>query len=548
MKNGTRRGAKLLATLGVVGALGLSACTSSSSSSTSAQAAAPGSTALTSSTVIPVDEGTPKNGGTLLFGVDAEPASLNPVSGNFSMQNELVANSMLEPLMMFDKDQKAQPYLAESMTPENLASKWIIKIKPNITFHDGSKLDATAVKANLEAQKAGIASIANKVVSGFVVVDPLTVEVDMTQPWASYPSELAAQQGLMISPASISAPDSGTHPVGTGPFQFERWDRGNKLVVKKYANYWQAGKPHLDGIEFRFLPDPASRSEALQSADINMMWTDSTQAITQYAGKAGYKAIVDSSGDAQSIVLNEATAPFNNINARKAVIYATDNKAITEAMGNGLLQPIDQPFSIRNPYHQDDPHYPAYNLDAATKAAQQYKTETGQDLSFTLTTVQGSDNVTLAQTLQAQWAKAGITAQISAIDQSTMISQVVFGKTQALLQPNFGYPDPDFYYFFWHGSFTAPIGQLSVNFPHIDNPDLNKALDDGRINLVPSIRKEAYNKGVQILNDNFTYVWIYRYVSALVAADNVHGLAQAEQVGFSNTSAKGWYADLWLGS
>jgi ABC-type transport system substrate-binding protein len=66
------------------------------------------------------------------------------------------------------------------------------------------------------------------------------------------------------------------------------------------------------------------------------------------------------------------------------------------------------------------------------------------------------------------------------------------------------------------------------------------------VNLIPEKRKEAYNKATQILNDNFVYVWIYRYVAALVAADNVHGLAQAEQVGFANLAAKPWYQDLWL--
>ena len=67
-----------------------------------------------------------------------------------------------------------------------------------------------------------------------------------------------------------------------------------------------------------------------------------------------------------------------------------------------------------------------------------------------------------------------------------------------------------------------------------------------RINLIPQKRKEAYDKATQLLNDGSAYVWIYRYVAALVAANNVHGLAQAEQAGFANLSSRPWYQDLWL--
>jgi peptide/nickel transport system substrate-binding protein len=448
--------------------------------------------------------------------------------------------------VVFDKDQKTQPYLAESITPTNLASKWTIKLKPNIKFHDGSPLDAAAVKANLDAQKAGIAAIAMKVIDKINVVDDLTVDVEMSQPWAGFPSLLATQEGYMISPASISAADAETHPVGTGPFMFDSWDRGSKLVTKKNPNYWQAGKPYLDKLEFRVLNDPAARSNALESGEVNMMFTDQPQAIKSYKANSGYKAVIDGSGDAQSIVMNQGSEPFDNINARKALVHATDSAAISESFGDGILTPTDQPFPDRNPYHQKDPHYARFDLEAAKKDVAQYTSETGKPLEFTLTTFTGAANLALAQLLQAQWKQAGITANISANDESTAIGDIITGKTQAVLTPNFGYPDPDFYYAFWHSDFTGPIGSLSINFPHMKYPALDDALVEGRVNLLPDKRKDAYMKATQIINDNFVYVWIYRYIAALVAADNVHGLRQAEQVGFANQASKPWYQDLWL--
>ena len=530
-------------TLLLVVALVASAC----GSGAAAPAAGPaGSEAAGPSTVVPVDEGTPRSGGALVFGIDAEPNGLSPVTNNFATNSHLIMSSMLETLTVFDKDQHAVPYLAESLTPTNLASKWTIKLKPNIKFHDGKPFNAEAVKANLDAYRKGLASIAMKDISAINVIDDLTLDVEMSRPWASFPGFLASQQGYMQSPDAIDAPDASSHPVGTGPFVFDHWDRGSSIVTKKNPNYWQAGKPYLDRLEFRILNDPTSRSQALESGDVNLNFTDEPGTMLTYRNKPGYKEVVDSSGDVQGIVMNQASAPFENANARKALVHATDSAAVTESFGNGILVPTDQPFSEKNPYHQNDSHYAGYDLEAAKKDVAQYTAETGKPLEFTLTTFTGAANLALAQLLQDQWGKAGIKAQIDAEDQSTAIGQIIVGKTQAVLTPNFGYPDPDWQYAFWHSDFTAPVGQLSVNFPHLQDKALDAALDEGRENLIPDKRKEAYNKATQILNDDFAYVWIYRYVAALIAADNVHGLKQAEDAGFSTITSKPWYQDLWL--
>jgi ABC-type transport system substrate-binding protein len=326
----------------------------------------------------------------------------------------------------------------------------------------------------------------------------------------------------------------------------DKWDHGTSIVVKKNPNYWQAGKPYLDQIDFRILNDPAARANALESGEINMMFSDDPQTIASYRNKAGFRDVIDASGDAQSIVMNQAAPPFDNVNARKALVHATDDKAITETFGDGVLTPIDQPFSDKNPYHTTDSHYAGFNLDAAKQDVAQYTAETGQPLNVTLTSFTGAGNLALSQLLQEQWSKAGIKTQISTVDQTTAISDIIFGKTQAVLNPNFGYPDPDWNYVFWHSDFTAPVGQLSVNFGHLKLPDLDQALLQGRVSLVPDQRKAAYGKATQLLNDDFAYVWIYRYVAALVAADNVHGLGPAEQAGFATINSKPYFQDLWL--
>jgi ABC-type transport system substrate-binding protein len=152
----------------------------------------------------------------------------------------------------------------------------------------------------------------------------------------------------------------------------------------------------------------------------------------------------------------------------------------------------------------------------------------------------------MAQILQQQWAQAGIKANINSQEQASAIKDILVGKLQAATGPNFGFPDPDYNYIFWHSSYTGPIGALSINFPHMKSDAVDKGLYTGRVNLVPSIRKDAYQQAVRAMNENNTYVWLYRYVAALIAQNHIHGLGQAEQLGFTGLQFHNWYGNLWV--
>jgi peptide/nickel transport system substrate-binding protein len=498
------------------------------------------------STVVPVDEGTPKTGGTLMFGIDAEPDGLDPTSNELPYDGHLLVSPMLETLTVFDDTGAPKPFLAQSIEPKNLATLWTITLKPNIKFHDGSPLNAEALRANLEAARKGIGGIGLKAIESVTVTGDLTVDVQMNQPWAAFPGLMASQFGYQLAPATLGTPGIATHPVGTGPYVFQSWERGSQLTVKKNPNYWQAGKPYLDGITFRFIPDAASRANALTTGDLDAIVTEQPGDIAQYRAKPDFKTIIEHSGDAEYIFMNQAAAPFDNADARRAVILATDNAALVSTIGGGILQPIDQPFPPGSPYHQDDPHYPHYDLDAAKKAAADYQAEAGKPITFTLTVWSGTTNLQIAQILQEQWQKAGINVDIKSKDQSDAIKDALLGAAQAGMVAGFSFPDPDFNFYLWHSSFTAPVGQLSVNFPHLKNQQLDDTLQVGKVNLVPSLRQDAYKKAVTLLNDGSTYVWLYRIAPALIANNTVRGLRGAETDGFAATTSKSWYADLWL--
>lgn len=494
---------------------------------------------------IPVDEGAPKDGGQLTFGIDAEPDGFDPTASQFAVHSSLIVSSMLESLATFDADKNPKPFLADTIVPNDNAQRWTITIKPNITFQDGAPFNADAVVANLNAERNGIGSIALKPITSVTAIDARTVEVRMSEPWASFPGILSGQGGYQLSPATLGKPETASSPVGTGPFSFERWDRGTAISVKKNPTYWQPGKPHLDGIQFRIITDPDARLNALASGDLTMMVTDKAQTIADYRAKPNYRTIVDANSDAKTVTMNESQPPFDNVDARRAVILATNSEELIDTLGNDLVKTANQPFPDTSPYHHPDSHYPSHDLDAAKRAVQGYTASTGKPLEFSLLAYADPSNQKLAQVLQEQWAQAGIKAQIRSVEQAQAIKDIIFGKFDAFIEQNFGYPDPDFNYLFWHSSFTGAPGTLSVNFPHTKLAALDKVLADGRASLDPQTRQNAYRMAGQILNDNSVYVWLYRYVAAIVAESRVHGLKGAE-AGFATFTSKVWYPDLWL--
>lgn len=528
-------------------ALAASSCKSSAGTTDSGGTAAP----IGQGTAVANDEGKPVAGGKLAFAVDAESDGFNPAASNFALPAYLVGSSMLDSLAAVDRNRQVQPYLAESITSNADATVWTIKVRPGVTFHDGKPCDAEAVAANIRAQKTGIPSLTMKPikdVDGVVVTGPLSLEVRMNQPWAAFEWLLTSQQGMIASKATLTDPDGARHPVGTGPFVFDQWTTGKNLTVKKNPHYWQPGKPYLDSIDYRILTDPQARSDALTAGDVDLIYTNEIGTIADFRNKPGYTEIVDTSGEADFVVLNAGEAPFDNINARKAIALATDQQRLIDVVGNGLLVPTGGVFYDGSPYFTKDDHYPKYDLDAAKAAVAQYTKETGKPLAFTYTALPDVVSQRTAQLLQEMWQAAGAQVTLDGIEQTKFISKLITGQIQATEISNFGLPDPDWNYIFWHSDYTKPIGDLSINFSHTVDPQLDAALDQGRTSTDPAVRQKAYQTVTQRLNDDYAYVWLHRSIGALIGTEKVGGLGYPEQSGFARTDFKPWIADLWVKS
>lgn len=360
----------------------ISACSGSSDGDRSTQTLAPGSVS---------DEGTPKAGGRLIVGIDAESNGWDPARSNFAMAGSMVASAIYDTLLAFDANRQLVPNLAESVTPNEDGTVWTIRIRDGVVFHDGTSFDAAAVKQNIDARLASpIASQSLQPIREVVVVDDRTAEVRMRTPWFGYDYTLAAQGGFMAAPATLTSQDGPSKPVGTGPFRFVSWEPGNAITVERNPGYWKRDPsgvplPYLDGITFRVLTDPTARAAALRAGDVQMIQTSDVETIRELQGRPQYDTAVDVANFEAIVMLNQGRPPFDNDAARRAVALATDHDAVVETIGAGVLRPATGPFSEGEEWYVADTGYPSYDPEGARRELERYRSETGaSELAFTL--------------------------------------------------------------------------------------------------------------------------------------------------------------------
>ena len=538
-KKRRHRAGAFLAAAAVIG--GAAACSGSTTSGSAAGTVPPANQAAPKTEVPAVD------GGTLKVGLSAELDGMNPVTSRWSIDGNMVASTVFDPLMTFDENRNLVPKLAESMKSNDTGTEWTIKLRPNVKFHDGSPLNAQAVKKNIDARKAQpLTGGALAPIESVTTTDDLTTVVKMSTPWFGYDYTVAAQGGYMAAPGQIDSGDLAIKKaVGTGPFMMEgEFTPGKPIVVKKNPQYW-GDKAHLDGITFTAIVDEQGRINALKAHDVDLILTQNAEGIRTFRETPGIKQVEDVAGEEAYAMLGMTTPPFDNIHARKAVAYATNPAELVETIGDGVLKPANGPFIEGERFYNPDSGYVAYDPEKAKQEIELYKQDTGKpDLEFAIRSDVGEKHV--AEPLQGQLAAVGIKATVDVQEQVTFLTTMFLGQFQMAMFRNFAYVNPDSNYIFWHSSQAKGVGVGSINFGQLKSPDLDKALDEARGNKDDASRAEQYKKLTPVLNATVPYVWLYHNDWALAGDEKVGGLSVPGKLGFASQDAKPWWNQLFL--
>jgi len=349
-------------------------------------------------------------------------------SGTLDPHNDWVAlrAGVVETLVRLDDQLQLKPWLAtEWSTTDNI--RWTFTIRDNITFQDGTKLDAAAVKASFERGIRVSKTLANSLKIASLEANGQQLTLVTTQPHPSLPSELVNPYAAVVSVAAEQKMGSDAFnqaPVGTGPFQVTKFAPNAEIALKRYDNYWD-GAAKLDTLTFKFNEDGNVRALGLQTKEADIATQLPPESIAPIQADPALKIESIPSLRVHFLLFNHQKPSMQDINVRRAINALLNRESIAKDVMLGNATPANGPFSTRLPFSSKDA-VPALNLNEAKQrlTAAGYEAgadgkwvKNGQPLTLELITYKGRPELPLiAQLLQSDAAKIGLTLNIKTVE------------------------------------------------------------------------------------------------------------------------------------
>jgi peptide/nickel transport system substrate-binding protein len=342
------------------------------------------------------------------------------------------ASPAIEYLLDFDINGNVKPKLAKDFKIDVEGNTFTIYLREGVRFHDGTDCDAEAIKWNMEQFAIAKVPMLTSVTS-IDVVDKWTVRLNLSSFSNALIYDLVLAGGMPISPTA--AKKNGikwtyTHPVGTGPFKFQSFQRDVSLKYVKNEDYWDKGKPYLDALEWHYIPDQIVQEMALRSGDVQVLTGIQLSSIKQlksdgFAIKKAPFGVFGLYPDSKN-----ADSPFAKKQVREAVEYAIDKQAIVDALGYGVWEPA---------YQESDSHRNSFVPDIKPRLYDPEKAkallgQAGYPNGFNTTMIANSiASQDLLASLQTYLAAVGISAKIEIVDMGKFNDYYFNGWHNALL-------------------------------------------------------------------------------------------------------------------
>lgn len=474
----------------------------------------------------------PVPGGALAFGLTAEPGGFDPSSNPMTPASWMIAKAVYDPLVAMGTDGKAHPFLAQSLEPNADFTVWTIKLREGITFHDGTPLDAQAVVTNLEDRRKGVVSAqALTIISKVAAVDPLTVEVTMASPWANFPIVMTDQIGFIVAPSTITGAErtAAVKPVGTGPFVFKDWQKNQSILATKNPQYWMKDAkgrslPYLEEVEFKVLPDSASRIAGLTTGDLNAFHAPEPPIAAKFlrGELPDLKFDVDrNGGDELFITLNMAGGPFTDRKLREAAVRAIDRNDLNAKLFGGQLELANGPYPEGSTWGASTT-YPGYDAEAAKALVAEVGG--GAPIPVKLTMINTTDYGLIANYLKERWDAVGFSVTIETVDETPFAARAVTGASDAFAFPYWYAVDPDGLWHLLTSQNAKPNGEIGLNFARWKSPTVDQAIDDGRRQTDVAARQADYQKVWDEMGRDLPYFFLVHNAWTIAWSPTVHNM------------------------
>jgi peptide/nickel transport system substrate-binding protein len=448
---------------------------------------------------------------TLRIGLAEDPDLLDPTLAR-TYVGRIVFASICDKL--FDVDEKLNfvPQLALSQETSADGKEVTIKLRPNVKFHDGEPMNAEAAKFSLERHLTMQGSFRKPELAAIDhvdVVDPLTIKLVLKSPFSPLIAQLSDRAGMMVSPkAAKEAGDKfSLKPVCAGPYKFVERVQQDRIVVEKFADYWNKDNVHIDRITYLPIVDATVRLANLKSGGLDLLerLNATDIAAVKSDSKLRLSALPDLSYWGISINVgngNKAKNPLGqNAKVRQALNLSIDREAINQVVFNGEFVPGNQWISPENAYYQKD--FPIPKRDVAKAKALLKEAGVTPPLAIDFMVPQGAENKAVSEVVQSMAAEAGIDMKIRVTEFATSLKTAEQGDYQAFLIGWSGRTDPD------GNIYIFAKTKAPQNITGFSSPEVDQALDESRLSADPAKRKAIYEKAAKVLLADNPILYLY---------------------------------------
>ncbi len=435
---------------------------------------------------------------TLIVARGSEPEWLNPVAGHQHADSDL---AMFRGLFKVNAQNELVGDMARSWQVSPDGRIYTIALRSGIKWHDGKPFTSEDVKFTIEAVQnpknhSGLRKNLNDI-RRVEIVDPLTVRIHLDRPFAPLLSKLRI--GL-IPKHALEGRDFNTdefnsaRPVGTGPFKFKEWKRGEYFILEANLDFYD-GRPILDRVIYKFLPDPNVRLVQLKKGEVDVAEISPRQVAAIKPGDGINLEIVDTA-DYRAMMFNLRDPLFQDVRVRQAIQYATDRKALVQGALLGYGYPAYGPLQynwistpdLTGPDNDLQKSEDLLTLSGWVRGGDSIFVRNGKKLSFSLT-APANDPIRqdLATLLADQLSRAGIEVKVHVRD----FSVIKIPQLPAFILGGGipGEPDEDVYSYF-----SSSGGERGSNYSGYRNTKVDDLLERGRVTLDPEARKAIYQQ------------------------------------------------------
>ncbi|WP_046862180.1 ABC transporter substrate-binding protein [Microvirga massiliensis] len=462
------------------------------------------------------------------IGLAEDPDVLDPTLAR-TYVGRIVFASLCDKLFDIDEKLNLVPQLALSHEISPDGKQVTIKLRPNVKFHDGEPMDAEAVKFSLDRHLTMQGSFRKPelaAVDRVEAVDPTTVRLVLKTPFSPLLAQLTDRAGMIVSPkAAKEAGDRfGQQPVCAGPFKFVERVQQDRIVLEKFADYWDKDRIYIDRVTFLPIADSTVRLANLKAGQLDLIERALATDIKEIRSNASLKLVAITELGYQGMTINIANGEASkgplgqDARVRQALGLAIDREAINQVVFNGEFVPGNQWVSPENPYYQESLPVPSRDVEKAKELLQEAGVKTPVTVDFM---VPNNPEVrAVAEVIQAMAAEAGFDMKIRIVEFATGLKEAEDGRYQAFMLAWSGRTDPDGNVYSFHKT-KAPL-----NYSGYSDAQADAWLDESRVKSDPKERKAIYEKLAQKLLSEGGIQYLYHRKILIAHSNKVEGYKQ----------------------